>query len=81
MARLDIERQEALGPKRIEYAVKELQKRKLLITKRDDKMIQFNWLGSIVTLFPYSGWHSGKTVKDGRGINKLLKQIDKMLEG
>jgi len=26
-------------------------------------------------VWPYTGWFSGKGVKDGRGIKKLLKQI------
>lgn len=37
--------------------------------------LQFTFRGSPVTLYPYSGWFTGKTVKDGRGIMNLLKQI------
>ena len=37
--------------------------------------LQFIFRGSPVTLYPYSGWFTGKTVKDGRGIHNLLKQI------
>ena len=31
--------------------------------------------GERVMVYPYTGWFTGKTVKDGRGINNLLKQI------
>jgi hypothetical protein len=40
------------------------------------KCLQFDFKGSTVRLFPYTGWFSGKTVKDGRGLNNLLKQIN-----
>lgn len=31
--------------------------------------------GSPVLIYPYTGWFTGKAVKDGRGIHKLLKQL------
>jgi hypothetical protein len=37
--------------------------------------ITFTWKGHPVKLYPYSGWHTGKTIKDGRGIENLLKQL------
>ena len=39
------------------------------------KCLQFDFKGSTIRLFPYTGWFSGKTVKAGRGLNNLLKQI------
>lgn len=39
------------------------------------KCLQFEFKGATVRFFPYTGWFSGKTVKDGRGLNNLLKQI------
>ena len=39
------------------------------------KEIRFNYLGSQILFYPYTGWHTGKTIKDGRGIKNLLKQI------
>ena len=39
------------------------------------KCLQFEFKGSTVRFFPYTGWFSGKAVKDGRGLNNLLKQI------
>jgi hypothetical protein len=29
----------------------------------------------LVKFFPYSGWHTGKSIVDGRGIKKLLAQL------
>ena len=40
------------------------------------KCLQFDFKGSLVRFFPYTGWFSGKTVKDGRGLINLLKQIN-----
>lgn len=75
MARLDIERQQELEPKRVDYAVKELEKIGKKITFKDETKIIFEHEGESITLYPYSGWFTGKGIKDGRGISKLLKQM------
>jgi hypothetical protein len=77
MARLDTDRQEKLEPKRMEYAIKAIQRLGYEITYQDSTKIKFEFNGKSVTLFPFSGWHTGKTIKDGRGINHLLKQLSK----
>ena len=41
----------------------------------EKKCIYFKLNGNTITVWPYTGWFSGKGVKDGRGIKKLLKQI------
>ena len=40
-----------------------------------DNSIWFSFKGSIVKFWPYTGWASGKTIKDGRGLKNLLKQL------
>ena len=39
------------------------------------KCLQFEHKWAMVRFFPYTGWFSGKTVKDGRGLTNLLKQL------
>lgn len=73
--RLDIERQKELEPKRMEYARNQITALGYEITEENATALKFIFKGSTVTLFPYSGWHTGKTIQDGRGIGKLLKQI------
>jgi len=75
MARLDKDRQHKLEGKRIEYAKKCLLKKGIHIHYFDNTKIQFHWKDSVVTLYPYSGWHTGKTIKDGRGLENLLNQL------
>lgn len=75
MARLDTERQERLEPCRIEYAAKRIEELGFEIVQRDNTQIQFIHKGQTVTFFPYSGWATGKSIKDGRGLQKLLKQL------
>lgn len=75
MARLDKDRQSELEPKRISFAVERLKKIGIEIDYEDDTKIKFMHKGEEVTLFPYSGWHTGKSIKDGRGINKLINQL------
>jgi hypothetical protein len=74
MARLNIDRQKELEPKRMEYAKSKISALGYEV-KESDKMLQFIHDGSVITFYPYSGWHTGKTIKDGRGINNLLRQI------
>jgi hypothetical protein len=77
MARLNIDRQIDLEPKRIELAKKEIEKLGYTITYQCDTRIDFTFMGHSVMFFPYSGWHSGASIKDGRGLKNLLKQIIK----
>lgn len=75
MARLDVERQSVLEPKRIEYAKQQIENLGFEVTFKCDTRIEFEFKGETVKVFPYSGWHAGKTIEDGRGIKHLLKQI------
>lgn len=75
MFELDLERKESLQPQRLSYAKSELYKLGYMINYEDSTKIKFDFNGESVTLFAYAGWHTGRSIKDGRGINKLLKQI------
>lgn len=75
MGRLDIERQQKLEPKRIETAIKLLQDLGIEIEEQNETVIKFYHKSFIVTFFPYSGWHTGKSIQDGRGLINLLKQL------
>lgn len=75
MARLDKLRQEKLEPERISTAIRKLTELGKEIIYRDSTKIMFDHIGHQVTFYPYSGWHSGKSIKDGRGLENLLKQI------
>lgn len=75
--RLNIERQNTLEPQRMDYAISKLIELGYSPIRQDGKKLLFLYKGETVTLFPYSGWHTGKSITDGRGIDKLLKQLDK----
>lgn len=75
MARLNQERQAELQPERMKFAINDIQDRGYTITYQDESKLQFEFKGHTVTYFPYSGWASGKSIIDGRGIEHLLKQI------
>lgn len=59
----------------MQYAIDEIERLGYKIDLRDDKKIKFQFKGETVTLYPYSGWHSGKSINDGRGIKELIDQI------
>lgn len=73
--REDQEREAILQPLRMETALKELGKLGIEDTAHNDSEITFFWKGYIVHFYPYSGWHTGSSIKDGRGLQKLLKQL------
>lgn len=73
--RIDIDRQNSLEPIRMEYRKTKIEKLGFKITEQTDKYLKFQFKGSEIIYYPYSGWHSGKTIKDGRGIKFLLEQL------
>lgn len=75
MARLNIERQHELEPKRIQYAINKINELGIIVTEKDNSSIKFFHKGEVITLFPYSGWFSGKGIVAGRGLDNLLKQL------
>ena len=72
--RLDKDREQRLQPERMKYATEQLAKLGFKYIA-DETKICFQFNGHQVTLFPYSGWHTGKSITDGRGLEKLLKQL------
>ncbi len=75
--RLNKEREAELQPKRMEVAIQAIQNLGLQILQTDDTKIIFIYKDHSVAFYPYSGWHTGKTIKDGRGLQNLLNQIKK----
>jgi len=73
--RLNKQREAELEPKRMTFAKDKITVLGLEITYEDSNKFTFIYNDQAVTFFPYSGWHSGKGIKDGRGIHKLLKQL------
>ncbi|TYP71518.1 hypothetical protein [Aquimarina intermedia] len=76
MARLDKKRQENLEPKRLTKAINEIENLGYVIEAKCENHIQFLYKGCTVTYFPYSGWASGRSINDGRGLKNLLKQLE-----
>ena len=74
--RLNQERQKKLEPFRIRVATERIEGLGYSTTfVAKAKALNFKYKGSQVTYYPYSGWATGASIKDGRGIDKLLKQI------
>ena len=73
--RLNQEREQRLQPERIKSAKAEIERLGFVIQFEDNTSLKFQYLGNLITFFPYSGWFSGKGVKDGRGLKNLLEQI------
>lgn len=69
------ERVELLQPARMEWAVKKISDLGFYVEQVNEAQLRFMHKGHIVNFWPYTGWASGKTIKDGRGLSKLLKQL------
>lgn len=75
-SRLDQEREARLQPKRIATAKASLEGLGYSLTFEGADRVEFEHEGHTVRFWPYSGWHSGKTIKDGRGLKRLLNQLN-----
>jgi len=73
--RLNQEREKKLEPKRMRYAREKIEKLGYTVTSFGGKRLEFEHDGEIVKHWAYSGWHSGKSIDDGRGIHHLLNQL------
>lgn len=73
--RLDQEREQKLQPQRMKSCREKLEELGFEVSEVGNTQLSFMFNGSKISFWPYSGWHSGKTIKDGRGFQKLLKQL------
>ena len=77
-SRLDQEREAKLQPKRIASCIAKLERLGFDV-QQNGTQLAFTFRGSKVLFWPYSGWHTGKTIKDGRGFDHLFAQLDEDL--
>lgn len=73
--RQDQEREARLQPQRIKSCKATLERMGFEVEQAGETQLRFMFNGGMISFWPYSGWHSGKTIKDGRGFHNLLKQI------
>ena len=74
-SRLNQEREKTLQPKRIAGCKDVLERHGFHMVYEDDTRLDFIFKSHKVQFYPYSGWHTGKSIKDGRGFQKLLRQL------
>lgn len=60
---------------RMDYAIRKLTEAGYEVDRVNDNELNFLFKGNNIKLFPYTGWHTGKGIKDGRGIQNLLNQL------
>lgn len=73
--RIDQEREKELQPKRMQVAREKIEALGYDIFFSDQTVLAFTHNNEVVKYFPYSGWASGKSIKDGRGLQNLLNQL------
>lgn len=61
---------------RHKYVLSELENRKVRIFVVNERQIAFEHKNETCVYWPVSNWVSGPTIEKGRGINRMLKQID-----
>lgn len=71
----DQDRKKELQPGRVEFAKRKLEELNYSLSISSNGRIQFDYKGSIITLWCYTGWYSGKNIVDGRGVMNLIKQL------
>ncbi|GAA4338623.1 hypothetical protein GCM10023149_48720 [Mucilaginibacter gynuensis] len=71
----DAKRQAELEPKRTKTAIDTLTEMGYEVSIISSFEINFTHKGEVIKYYPYSGWASGKTIKDGRGFKNLIEQL------
>ena len=66
-----------LIPERMAHAKKKIGQAGYVYSCPNDLTISFRYKCETVLFYPFTGWFTGKTVQDGRGLQNLLKQITK----
>lgn len=79
--RLNQEREEELQPKRMQSCREKLESLGFTVRAVGGDLLTFDYNGNTIKFWPYSGWHSGKGINDGRGFGKLLRQISQKAAG
>lgn len=74
--RLDQEREARLQPVRMESCKQKLESLGFEVEVRGSNQLEFVYNGNVIRFWPYSGWHTGRGIQDGRGFKRLLKQIE-----
>lgn len=69
------EKKAAQQPDRLAYAYEQIKTLGFEFHYHSDTTLKFTLEGNEITIFPYTGWFTGKGIKDGRGIHNLLKQL------
>ena len=75
MSRLDEERQLKYEQQRIDQAAKKIFQSGCEILEQTNRSVTFLYKDQVCRIWPYSGWHTGKSITDGRGLRNLLKQL------
>lgn len=72
--RLNQKKEAILEPRRVQSCAKALEGMGYDV-EVCSKNLKFTHNGHTITMFPYSGWFSGKGIQDGRGFKNLLRQL------
>ena len=59
----------------MEYCRKTLESKGYEVEVVGSTLLRFKHGGHVVEHYPYSGWHTGRSITDGRGFMNLLKQL------
>ena len=70
------ERRRGMEMDRMDYAKKKFEEKGIFYIHNENiKALEFAYKGCVIRFFPYTGWASGRSIQDCRGIENLLKQI------
>lgn len=78
MAVLDTNKRAKYELKRFDYAIEQLGKLGIKDITKSEKSLKFTYKTISVTLYPYSGWFTGKGIQDGRGIMELISKLKRL---
>jgi len=73
--RLDQKRESELQPERIKTAERVISALGYNVEAVGETGLKFTHKGKTILFYPYSGWYTGASIKDGRGLYNLINQL------
>lgn len=71
------DRRNAYKEERMIHAIKRISREGYTVRQVDDLTLLFMFHAEPVRFYPYTGWATGKSIEDGRGLQRLIDQISK----
>lgn len=73
---MEIRNKKQINDTRLDFAKRNIEDFGYEVLRVSEKELQFEHNGNLIKFFPFTGWATGRGIKDGRGLENLLNQLE-----